>query len=147
MLRKKLIWISKRLVRDYKCYQKHGITCTFTLMQSTKTWHFTPVLYACRYSFAMSTHVCNVFSIDFVKKSLFEFCFWSVQCIETQATTSDIVKTWVFISLDVQWWSFIDNIVYCNILRSMRAAFFELEKAMFTVATAVRMLTFITPGP
>ena len=29
----------------------------------------------------------------------------------------------------------------------MRAAFLELEKAMFTVATAVRMLTIITPGP
>ena len=25
--------------------------------------------------------------------------------------------------------------------------FFELEKAMFTVATAVRVLTIITPGP
>ena len=29
----------------------------------------------------------------------------------------------------------------------MRAAFFEVEKAMFTVATAVRMLNIITPGP
>ena len=41
-------------------------------MQTTKkTSLFTraPVLYACRYSFAMSTHVCNVLSIDFVKKS------------------------------------------------------------------------------
>ena len=52
-----------------------------------------------------------------------------------------------FISLNVQRWSFIDNVVYCNILRSMTAAFFELEIAMFTVATAVRMLTIITPGP
>ena len=34
-----------------------------------KTRLFTPapLLYACRYSFAMSTHVCNVLSIDFVK--------------------------------------------------------------------------------
>ena len=29
----------------------------------------------------------------------------------------------------------------------MRAAFLELGKAMFTVATAVRMLSIITPGP
>ena len=52
-----------------------------------------------------------------------------------------------FISLNVQWWGFIDDVVYCNILRSMRAAFIELERAMFTVATAVRLLTIITPGP
>ena len=44
-------------------------------------------------------------------------------------------------------WNFIDNVVYCNILRSMKAAFLEIEKAMFTVATAVRMLTIITRGP
>ena len=29
----------------------------------------------------------------------------------------------------------------------MRAAFLELEKAMFTVATAVHMLNIITPDP
>ena len=40
----------------------------------------------------------------------------------------------------------MDNVVYWNILRSTRAATFELEKAMFNVATAVRMLTIITPG-
>ena len=35
-----LILISKNLVREYKCYQKHGITCTFTLMQTTKNMTF-----------------------------------------------------------------------------------------------------------
>ena len=76
-----------------------------------KTWFFTPtpVFYACRYSFAMSAHVCNLSSKDFVKISRFECCFWSAQCIETQARMSDNVITWVFISLNVQWWSFIDN--------------------------------------
>ena len=37
--------------------------------------------------------------------------------------------------------------MYCNILRSIKAAFFELEKAMFTRATFVPMFTIITPGP
>ena len=105
-----------------------------------------PVLYGCRYSFAMSTHVGNVLSISFLKKSGIECCLWSAQCTESQARTSDIVKIWVFISLNVKRWYFIVNIVYCNILRSIKAAFLELEKAMFTVATAVRMLTIITPG-
>ena len=132
-----MVLISKKLVRD----------CTFTLMKTTKNSVLTPVLYACRYSFAMSTHVCNVFSIDFVKKSWFECCFWSSQCIETQTRTSDNVKTWVFISLSVQWWSFIDNVVFCKILRSIKAALLELEKAMFTGATPVPMFTIITPGP
>ena len=31
-------------------------------------------------------------------------------------------------------------------LRSIKAAFIELEKAIFTIATAVRMLTIITHG-
>ena len=47
----------------------------------------------------------------FIKKSGIECCLWSEQCTETQARTSDIVKNWVFISLDVQWWSYIDNVV------------------------------------
>ena len=118
-------------------------------MQTTKSMIFTPtpVLYACKYSFAVSTHNCNVFSIDFVEKSRFECCFWSAQCIETKARTSDNVKTWIFTSLNVQWWNIIDNVVFCNILRSIKAAFLELEKAIFTVGNAVRMLTIITPSP
>ena len=95
----------------------------------------------------MSTHVCSVLSIDFVKKSGFECCFWSTQCIETQARTSDNVKTWVFNSLIVQWWSLIDNVVWCNIFSSIRAVFTELEKAMFTGAIFVPMSTIITLGP
>ena len=35
----------------------------------------------------------------------------------------------------------------CNILRSIKAALLELEKAMFTGATPVLMFTIITPGP
>ena len=37
--------------------------------------------------------------------------------------------------------------MYCNILRSIKDAFFELEKAMFTGATRVPMFTIIPPGP
>ena len=37
--------------------------------------------------------------------------------------------------------------MYCNILRSSKAAFLELEKAMFTGATLVPLFTIITPGP
>ena len=114
-----------------------------------KTWIFTPtpVLYVCRYSFAKSTHVCNVLLIDFVKKSGFECCFWSTQCIETQAKISDNEKTGVLNSLKVQWRSFIDNVVYCNSLHSIEAAFLELEKATFTDAILVPLFTIITPGP
>ena len=124
-----LILISKKLVREYKCYQKHCTTCTFTMMQTTKTWLFTPVLvfYDCRYSKAMSTRVWNLLLTDSIKKFRFECCFWSTQCIDTQARTFENVNTGVFISLNVQWWSFIDNVVYCNILRSIKAAFFELR--------------------
>ena len=107
----------------------------------------TPVLYVCRYSFATSRHVCSVLSIDFVKKSRIECCFWSAQCIGTQARTSDFVKSWVFISSNVQWWYFIDRVVYCNILRSLKAAFVELEKAKFTGRTLFPMFTIITAGP
>ena len=104
-----------------------------------KTWFFTPalILYVCTYSFAKSTHVCNVLSIDFVKKSGFECCFWSTQCIETQAKMSSNVKTGVFNSLKVQWWSLINSVVYCNTLPSIKAAILELEKAMFTGAILV----------
>ena len=37
--------------------------------------------------------------------------------------------------------------MYCNILRSVKAAFLELEKAMFTGASLVPMFTIVTPGP
>ena len=115
-----------------------------------KTRLFTPapLLYACRYSFAMSTHVCNVLSIDFVQKSWFESCFWSAQCIEAQTRTSENVKTWVFKSLNVQWWNFTENAVFYNFLRSNKATLLELEKkTKFTGATPVPMFTIITPCP
>ena len=38
-----MILIPKKVVRDHKCYQKHGLTCTFTLMQTTKNM----TLHAC----------------------------------------------------------------------------------------------------
>ena len=95
----------------------------------------------------MSTHVCNVLSIDFFKKSGFDCCFWSAQYIETQARTSDTVTTWVFISFNVQWCSSFYYVVYCNVLRSIKTTFLELEKAIFTGATLVPMFTIITPGP
>ena len=60
---------------------------------------------------------------------------------------SDIVTTGVFVSLKVQWRSFIDNVVYCNNLHSIKAAFLELGKAMFTGDITVPMFTIITPGP
>ena len=56
------------------------------------------------------------------------------------------MKTWVFNSLNEQWWSFIDDAIYCNVLRSIKAAFLELEKAMFTVGTLVPMFDIITPN-
>ena len=76
----------------------------------------------------------------------FECCFLSAHCVEGQARTSDNVKSCLFNSVLVQWWSFIDKVVYCNILRSFKAAFVELEKPMLTVATVVLMLIIITPG-
>ena len=106
-----------------------------------------PILYVCRYSVAMSTRVCNVILTDFVKKSGFECCFWSAPCIETQSRTCDNVKNWVFISLHVRWWSLSDNVMYCNTLRSIKDAFFELEIAIFTDATLVPIFTIITPCP
>ena len=118
-------------------------------MQTTKRWFFTsaPLLYACRCSFATSTHVCNVLLTDFVKKSGFECCFWSTQCTESQARTSDIVKIWVSISLNVQWWSFIDIVVYCNILRSIKAAFRGLEKSNVHRRNSCSDVYYITPSP
>ena len=109
---------------------------------------FTPtrVLYACKYSFAMSTYVCNILLGGFAKKSGFDCCFFSAQCIERQSRTSVDVETWVFTPFNVKWRSFIDKVVYCNNLRSIKVAFLELEKAMYTVATPVPMFTIITPG-
>ena len=94
----------------------------------------------------MPTHVRNVFLTHFAKKSGFDCCFLSAQCIERQARTSDDEKSWVFTPLNVKWRSFIDKVVYSNKLRSIKIAFFELEKAMYTVATPVPMFTIITPG-
>ena len=37
--------------------------------------------------------------------------------------------------------------MYCDTLRSKKAAVLELEKAMFTGATFVAMFTMTTPGP
>ena len=40
---------------------------------------------------------------------------------------------------------FLDNVVWGNILRSIKAAFLEVEKAMFTVVSLVPMFAIITP--
>ena len=107
----------------------------------------------CLYCTPADTHLLRqhtfqeYFLKDFVKKSGVECCFWSAQCIETQARTSDIVKLWVFVSLSVQWWYFIYKVVNCNTLRSIKAAFLELQKTMFNGAALIPMLTIITPGP
>ena len=63
--------------------------------------------------------VCNVLLSDFVKKSGFECFLWSGECIERHARAFDKANTWVFSPLNVQWWSFIDDVVYCYILRSI----------------------------
>ena len=118
-------------------------------MQTTKKRsNFTPasLLCACRYSFAMPTHACNVLLTEFAKKSGFECCLSSAQCIERQARTSDDGETWVFTPLNIKLRSLIDKIVYYNKSRSIKVAILELEKAMYTVATPVLMFTFITPG-
>ena len=73
-------------------------------------------------------------------------CFLSAQCIERQARTSVDVETWVFTPFNVKWRNFLDKVVYCNNKRSIKVAFLELEKAMYTVATHVSMFTIITPG-
>ena len=103
--------------------------------------------YDCRFSNALLGHVSNVLITVSVENSVFECCFWSTQCFERQARTFGKVKTWVFSSLNLQWWSLIDNVVYCNILRSTNAAFLEVEKTMLTVATLVPRFTIITVGP
>ena len=102
-------------------------------MQTTKNMTF----HACTCIVRLQVLICyvNTHLQNVNKTSGFECCFWSTQSVERQARTSDNVKTGVFISLNVQWWSFIDNVVYCNILRSIKAAFFEIEKAMFTGVT------------
>ena len=42
----------------------------------------------------------------------------------------------------------LDNVLYCNNLRSIKAAFLEVEKAVFIVATIVPMfIIIIIPGP
>ena len=75
------------------------------MMRTTKkmTFHTSAIIVrpqASKYSFAMSTHVCNVLT-DFAKKSGFDCCFLSAQCIERQARTSGDVETRVFTPLNV----------------------------------------------
>ena len=118
-------------------------------MQTTRNMTFYP--WACNVRLqVLSCYVKTRFQRiikSFFLKSWFECCFWSAHCIETNSRTSDNVKRWVFTPLNTQWWSFSNKLVYCNILRSIKAAFLELEKAMFTSATLVPMFTIITPGP
>ena len=105
-----------------------------------KTWLSTPtpVLYPCRYSFSMSTHVCNVFSITFVK--------------------SPGVPVWMLFLILMLFWDTSRDFWQCKklsfyftqckmILRSIKAQFLEPEKAMFIGSTLVPMFTIITPGP
>ena len=95
----------------------------------------------------MLIHVCYVLLLRFNKKSGIECCCWSKQPILRQTRTPDNVETWNFSSPNVQCWSFVDNVACCNILLPFIAAFLEVEKAMFTVATVVPMITTINPGP
>ena len=37
--------------------------------------------------------------------------------------------------------------MYCNISRSTKIAFLEVEKAMFTFTTPIPLFTIITPSP
>ena len=134
------------LVREYKCYQKHGITCTFTLMQSTKNMTFHACIVRVQVLICyVNTRLQRIFNRFCQKVSV-----WVLFLIRAMYwdTSKDVwqCKNLGFFSLNVQRWSFIVNVVYCNFLRSKRAAFLELEKGMFTVATAVHMLTIITPG-
>ena len=83
-------------------------------MQTTKCMIF----HACAYFVRLQVLICYINTclqrmIDsFCKKSGFECCFWSAHFIETQARTSDNVKTWVFFSVIVKSWSFKDKSVY-----------------------------------
>ena len=56
------------------------------------------------------------------------------------------MSKFVFFSLNVRQ-SFIDNFVFCNVLRSFKAKLLELEKALLTGATPVPMHIITTPGP
>ena len=102
MLCENIDFFSKKLVRGIKCKQKPCITWTITMMQTRKKLIFLFSrlrLYSCRFSFATSTHVCSILSIDFVKQAWIECCFWSAHCIETQARTFEIVKFGFFFRL------------------------------------------------
>ena len=126
---KRLIWISKRLVREYKCYRKHGITCTFTLMLSTKNMTF----HACNVRVQVlicygNTRLQRIFNI-FCQKVL----VWLLFLIRAMFwdTSKDVweCENLGFISLNVPRWSFIDNIVYCNILRFNDSRVFWTRKS------------------
>ena len=78
MLCKKTEFKLKKLVREYNCEQKPCINCTFKFMQLLKKMIFHAFTYVVRlqkFSFAMSTHICSVLSIEFVKKSGIECVF------------------------------------------------------------------------
>ena len=47
----------------------------------------------------------------------------------------------------VQGWSVSDNLVYCNILRSTKTAYLEVEITVFTVAAFVLTFMNVSPGP
>ena len=117
-------------------------------MQTTKRMVFHA--YACivrlQVLICYVNNVCNKLLRDFAKNSGFDCCFLSAQCIERQTRTSVDVETWVFTPFNVKRRNFIDKVLYCNNLRSGNVAFLELEKALYTVATPVQMLTIITPG-
>ena len=42
-----------------------------------------------------------------------------------QARTFDKILVWFFSSLNAQWWISMDNVVYCNSLRSEKSAFLK----------------------
>ena len=61
--------------------------------------------------------------------------------------TSDNVKTWVYFAQCKRMEFYRQCCVLPFNLRSIKAAFLEIEKAMFTSATLVPVFTVTTPGP
>ena len=56
-------------------------------------------------------------------------------------------KNMSFDSFNAQWWRLVENVVYCNILPSIKAAILQVEKTLSTVATLVLMFTIRTSCP
>ena len=86
--------------------------------------------HACVYFVRLHVFICyvntclqRVINRWLINPSLSGLC--SEPCIERQARTFDIVKTWVFNSVNVHRWSFIDIVVYCNILLSLKPHFLK----------------------